>query len=115
MQKIEQLRIVPKIGQLYSFRTDNIEYLHKKYGYHYKGLVMCIEEDILKYINKSEESIEYKKNNILYRFETYKCEQIYAHGHIYNNKDMESIIKGNIFLSISDIQDMLELPKKGDI
>lgn len=107
MQKTKQLVIIPKVGGLYQFRSDNVEALDKKYGFHYTGLVMCLEEDILKYLDKPDRIFTEPSTNILYRFETYNCNQIFASGHIYNTAGV-SIIRENLFFSLNEIQDILK-------
>ena len=110
MQETKQIRLLPKLGKLYKFRTDNTKDVLNTYGYYLTGLVMCIEEDMLKYLKEEKTSLlvsDYYRNNIIYRFEMYNCKRYYNDQHIYSNGEF-SEVKGDFYLSISEVQDMLE-------
>lgn len=101
--------LVPKIGKLYKFRTDNIHFVQNKYKFYYTGLLMCIQEDLLNDAAFSSLDLELEqriKSNPIYGFEVYNCLQYYSQLHMFDNEGMN--IDGVMYLSLYEINDMIE-------
>lgn len=105
--------MVPKVGLLYKFRTDNINYLLKKYNYYYEGLLLCTTSDILSETDAKRpfDYEEYRKLNPIYTFEVYNCIQ-----HYFQLDFFEDGIKvdGPLFLNFNEVCDMLQIASNKD-
>lgn len=102
--------LVPKIGKLYKFRTDNVHFVQNKYKFYYTGLIMCIQEDLLNDAQFSSLDLELEqrvKINPIYGFEAYNCYQFHAQMHIFDNEGIK--ISDIMYLSLYEINDMVEL------
>lgn len=107
--------IIPEIGKLYKFRTDNIEFVRKKYNYYYTGLLMCIQTDLLDDANfaSAVDGILADRmiKNPIYGFEIYNCIQYYSQIELFDNEGIK--IPGPIYLSLYEINDMIEPANSG--
>lgn len=103
--------LVPEIGKLYKFRTDNRHFVQNKYKYRYTGLLMCIQEDLLNdatFSSIDNELDQRLKSNPIYGFEVYNCLQFYSQMDIFELHDEGLKITGTLYLTLYEINDMLE-------
>ena len=104
--------LVPELGKLYQFRTDNRTAIIKKYNSYFTGLVMCIQLDVTEELPDSAMPAILKERlqkNPIYGFETYNCVQHY------NSQITERGIKAAdiLFFTYNEVNDMLE-PARAD-
>lgn len=97
------MTFIPQIGNLYSFREDNISELCKKYNYYYTGLLLCIQADILN--DPSFDEISGFGENPIYGFDVYNCIQHFANSDIFAPEGIK--ISNVLYLSLSEVNDML--------